>query len=376
METTKVDKDAIFYIMKDGKGMEHKIINLDNPKICPREGVIEIEAFKKQNLERSLDYNVKIGTIVDKKTGIIWGIPVGINKTSGDIMFQKITLKTQTYFDRSIEGQAKQCAIVLNSKIVEGSPNLPANSRPTFKVRNKEEQAKKNLDKKALAVQAYEIASKLYGEELRDIARNLGIMPDAYSETVLSSEVVERAFANPDVFMSVWKDPNREFVTILKKACECNIIENNLQIGYLYNGFNLGKTEGQAVHCLKEKPDLAASIAVQTKARKEESLKAMQTPVYRTLSNVIPAEKEPVHNDELAELRKQNQMLMELLQKQNAKPVEQVTEPAVGDEDEMKALRKRANDLKIPGANAPKMKKETLLAKIAEAEAAVNTPEM
>ncbi len=67
---------------------------------------------------------------------------------------------------------------------------------------------------------------------------------------------------------------------------------------------------------------------------------------------------------------------MELLQKQNAKPAEQVTELAVGDEDEMKALRKRANDFKSPGANAPKMKKETLLAKIAEAEAAVNTPEM
>lgn len=346
--------------------MEYKFINFNNPEICPRQGIVEIEALRDKNFRKDSDFNLSIGTPVDTD-GVIWAIPTGVNKADGSFKFQRIILKASTFFDRSIENQAKMCAIVMHSQHTEGSPLLKG--RPKFKVRNKEEQAKKGLDKKRLAVDAYAIASKLYGEELRDIAATIGYPTDNQSETIISNQVTDYAFNSPQDFLKIWNDPNRNYLTILKKAASVGIVENNPAFGYLYNGLNLGRTESHAVLYLREKPDLAVAIDAITKERKEASVKAMETPAYMRTNNVAPikqGKEDSELQNQVKELMEQNKKLMEMLMAGKSENLS--TEVSKSEDEEMVALRKRANELKIKGANLPKMSKEKLQALIAEAE--------
>lgn len=369
--------EPLFYIMKDAVGMEHKIINLKNPNNCPRKGIVEITVFQNKNIREKIDFTAKLKSYTDKQ-GIIWGIPVGLRKEGG-IIFKPITLKKHTFFDLAIPDQAEMAAIVLNSKIIEGSPNLKG--RPQFKVYDKEKQAASGISKKELSVKAYGIASKLFGEELRDTALLLGLPVEGQSEVMLMNGVADYAFDNPKQFLEIWNDENRHYATILKRAVESGVVVHDLQLGYMYNGLNLGKFENHAVSELRSRPDMATAIDTITKERKKAAVEAMANPVYKTIDEVAPTQENEQSELEkmkiqMLELAQQNAMLMEMMK---AKPKEEA--PVVTDEnpsaedEELASLRKRANELKIKGANSPHVKKETLMAKIAEAEAAAE-PQM
>lgn len=364
METK--DTTSRYIILKDGNGMEYKFVNFNNPEICPRQGIVEIEALRDKNFRKDSDFSLSIGTPVDPD-GVIWAIPTGVNKADGSFKFQRIMLKANTFFDRNIDNQAKMCAIVMHSQHVMGSPLLKG--RPKFKVRNKEEQAKKGLDKKKLSVDAYAIASKLFGDELRDIASTIGYPVDNQSETIISNQVTDYAFNSPEDFLKIWNDPNRNYLTILKKAVSVGVVENNLALGYLYNGLNLGRTESHAVLYLRDKPDLAVAIDTITKERKEAAARAMATPSYMKLDNIAPIKEEAKDSElqnQVKELMEQNKKLMEMLMVGKSENLS--TEVVKTEDEEMVALRKKANELKIKGANLPKMSKEKLSALIAEAE--------
>lgn len=351
-----------YYIMLDGNGMEHKYINLDNPNICPRKGIVELEALKKKDHQLILKNQVSISIFNDRDTGIIWAIPIGIDQTSKQIRHKRIVLGPNTFFDRSVKDQAEMCAIML--KCLENGVPSTSNGRPQFKVRDKEKQARIEMDNRSMRRKALDIAEGLgYDEELRGIATNLGIITQGTSYLVLHNKVCSYAETNPKEFLDMYNDPNREYVLILNKAKEMGIVEHDITLGWKFNGLILGQTQSMAANELRKKPDLAQSISTITNERKAV------TPTFEPAK--VKAEEVFKPNDETAELKRQlaeMKAAMEAMMKSNSEKLSTGAEEA-SEEDEMKALRKEANELKIMGANAPKVKKETLIAKIAEAKA-------
>jgi len=355
----QVDTTSTFIWVEDGNGMKHKYINLDNPNICPKEGVIEIESMKKKDSERNLSNDALFSGFTDLSTGIIWKIPVGIHNTGKHIQHQKIKLSNNVFYDRSIPDHAKKCAII--TKAIEMNKIKDTQGKPRFKLRDKEKDARANIDLRSWKKKAIEIIEGIpYGEELKDIARNFGIDPTIFSPLVLADKLATAVEAKPKEFLEMYNSPTRPFLTILTNAQSMGIIEFNPMEGYKYGGLILGKTKELAVTELSKKPDMAQSIAALTLQKREQSTHSIQS--YKA----------PVIEKSARELELERR-LAEMEAKLKDVPNEKIQNSTPIDDEfggDMAKLKKRAEELKIRGWQAPKTKYETLLVKVREAEKA------
>lgn len=366
METNNsstVNTTSEFVLIKDGNGMEHRHINFDNIEMCPRQGLIEIEAMKKSDSERSLSNNASYAKFTDKKTGIIWGIPTGIHNISKNIQYQRMKLGNNTFFDRTDPLQAKMCCIIL--KAIESNQFLDSQGRPRFKVRDKEALAQKEIDTRSYKKKAVEIIESIpYGEELKDCARNMGINPDSYSPIVLANElcnIVEGANGRPSrakEFLDMYNSPTKTYLTILKNAQSMGVIEFNPMKGFMYGGMDLGKTQELAIAYLVKNPSTAASINTFTldkRAKGEE-----QTKVAAPLPFVTEDPEKEALKKRLAEMElmlAEKNLSTQLVNK-NIAPVQ-----------DMKALREEAKALGVVGYQVAKISYDNLLKKVNEKKA-------
>lgn len=369
METQKTDTTSEFIWMEDGNGMKIKHINFDNPNICPRHGLVEIEALKKSDSERTLSNNASYASFTDRKTGIVWGKPTGIHNIGKYIQYRKVKLGNNTFFDRTVPEQAEMCCIVL--KAIELGKFKDPSGRPRFKVRDKEIQAQADIDLRSWKRKALDIIESIpYGDELKDIARNMSLNPDVYSPIVLANELCniiegKEKPSRAKEFLDMYNSPTRSYLTILKNAQSMGVIEFNPLEGFKYGGMNLGKTQELAISHLVKNPDLAASIAAFTKDKRERGTEA----------NVYVKAATPQVDPEKEELKNRLKELEALLkaQVQNSKPVTNVLpDVTVTVSGDMDALRKEAKELGVSGWQVAKISYEKLKAKVdakkAEAE--------
>lgn len=355
METKQqnIDTTSVYVLIKDGNGMEIKHINFNNPEICPRQGIIEIEAMKKIDSERSVSNNASFAKFEDKRTGIVWGIPMRIHPHSKEITYKRMKLGNSVFFDRSIPDQAEMCCVLL--KALELGKFRDTNGRPRFKVRDKEQDARKDIDLRSNRKKAAEIVESIsYGEELKDIARNMGINPDIFSPLVLANEVAKAVEAKPKEFLDMYNSPTKPFLTILKNAQSMGVIEFNPLEGYKYSGMILGKTMDLAVTELSKKPDLAQSIATFTADKRAKGKDAVAPTVTLATKSEVDPEKEALKK-RLAEMEA---MLAE--KNLSTPPVEN----NVTGEGGMEALREEAKALGVKGYQNHKITYANLKAKV------------
>lgn len=349
--TTAIDTTSEFVYFKDGNGMPIKHINFDNPKVCPRVGVIEIEAMKKVDSERPVSNNASFAKFEDTKTGIVWGIPMGIHPISKAIVYKRMKLGNNVFFDRTQKDQAEMCCVLL--KALELGKFKDTNGRPRFKVRDKEQDARKEIDLRSYKRKAADIIESIpYGDELKSIARNIGVNPDIYSPLVLSNEVAKAVEAKPKEFLDMYNDPLRPYLTILTEAQAQAVIEFNPLEGYKYSGMILGKTKDLAVTELSKKPDLAQSIATYTADKRAKGKEAM--PVRELPKVQVVDEEKELLKKQLAEMRAQ------LAERTTIKD----TPKTEAGEVDIEALRAEAKKLGVKGWQNHKISADSLKAKI------------
>lgn len=361
METTNntVDTTSEFIWIEDGNGMKHKHVNFNNPNICPRQGLIEVEAMKKTDSERSLSNNASYAKFTDPKTGIIWGKPTGIHNIGKNIQYLRMKLGNNTFFDRTQPEQAEMCCIIL--KAIDLGKFKDTNGRPRFKVRDKEKNAQAEIDLRSYKRKAVDIIETLpYGEELKDCARNMGINPDIYSPLVLGNElcnVVEGGNGKPSrakEFLDMYNSPTKAYLTILKNAQSMGVIEFNPLEGFKYGGMNLGKTQELTIAHLVKNPDLAASINTFTLDKRAKGAEQNVIPTITLNTTTEDPEKE--------ELKKRLAKLEALLaNKDLPTPVVENNRTTDGG---MEALRAKAKSLDVKGWQVAKISYATLLAKV------------
>jgi hypothetical protein len=358
-----VDTTSPFIWVQDGNGMKHKHINFDNSDICPRHGMIEIEALKKTDSERGLSNNASYAKFVDKKTGIIWGKPTGIHNISKEIQYQRLRLGNNTFFDRTDPMQAELCCIVL--KAIESGKFVDTQGRPRFKVRDKEAAAQKEIDTRSHKKKAIEIIESLpYGEELKDCARNMGINPDVYSPMVLANELcnvvegVNGKAPRAKEFLDMYNSPTKTYLTILKNAMSMAVIEFNPMEGFKYGGMNIGKTQELAIAHLVKNPDLAAAINTFTLDKRAKGLEQTSKPI--TSLPMVGGE-DPEKEALKKRLAEMEALITQMGEKKlSTGDVEKNIAPKV----DMEALRAEAKALGVKGWQVAKISPEALQAKI------------
>lgn len=349
---TAAGKQPMFIETVDGFGTKVRHLNFDNPEVCKRTGIIQLVPLK---LSTRHQCRVGFRMIRDRKNNAVIGIPLYIDPETKRWVYEKINLVDVESFDLTDEEQAKRWAVIRLSTFLEGSPNL--SDKPIYKVVDKDREAELYISKRTIKRKAETIAEGLFGMNLIDMARNIGIDPASNSPVTLHAAVIRFAENKPEEFMRIWDSPLRHELTILKRAMSLAIITSDPMIGINYNGIQLGINEPAAVQFLKDNPNILYTIENLTKVKEEESIKSMA-------DNTAPAPKD--EKDVMIEALKKE---LEKQQAANKQMAAKALEKELGgipsiDDEELVALKEEAKQLGIKGYALAG--KETLRKKINE----------
>lgn len=275
-----------YKVIKDRNGVEHKVIDLDNDSLMPRTGQIIYEANKRS--ERAVVHGYQYSITKDIDSGVLVGILAGIHPETGDLRWQRLTLTNLNTFDLSIRAEREKAIILKYSSVVEGSPNLsPIVKLHLFRVHDSEKAAHNEIQKIQDGQRSISIAMGLYGEDLANMARNLGIMPETISLSMLTAAVLKAAQDKPKEFLTLWENPNRELITILKRCLDTGVISQNPLEGYTYEGRPMGHNEPMVLDFLAKYRDIATTLDMKSRERLKQSEKAMQkAPPMKTVNDV------------------------------------------------------------------------------------------
>lgn len=332
-------KEGVDYkVFKDGNGVEYKIVNFENPEYCPREGIIELIPMR---LTSRHENRLGIRNYTDRVTGIIYGIPQGINPTTKQIEFQKINLVDAETFDLSDSNEAMKWAVIRRCFAIEGSPNL--RGKPKYKVKDVERAAVVYLKDMPQKMKAMQVAMALTGDNLMDMARNIGVPPENNSINTLQMHVVKYADEHHQAFLDIWDSPTREQLSIFRKAIAVGVLKDEGVNGWCYNGNPIGMNEGIAVQYLSDNHQICKAIEILTKKIGDDSVTSM-----KKFEPVMPMDDKDAKNALLqAELDKTKEMLAKLSGENILKGAIQET----GERDVYLAEAKRLN---IKGAHMVK----------------------
>jgi len=331
-----------YVIFKDGNGTEYHLLNLDDDKYAPRTGIVEFVPLKTS--KRHIN-NVTFSQYRDSETGLVVGIPLGIDKNK-QVIWQTINVRDTVAFDLSIPMERAKAIIFGRSFYVKGSPNFRNGSKTVYKKADKEEEANTFMKTRAIKRQAEDIASALFGDALRDMGYALGKDPKFMSPTMLMMEVIKEAEKDPQRFMEIYNSDARQQLTVIKRGLATGVLEQSLNTGITYNGIPLGHSDFEAMDYLKKNPSTFTSIDLQAKKREDETNKSMSK-TYQKEAVEIRDEKDAklaILQAELEQIKKERDIAAQKaleLQSQN-----DITEA----DPELAAMRKRAVELKIKGA--------------------------
>ena len=329
------EKLPMFKIIKDGHGFELKVANLEHPSWCPNTGIVKVEATK---ISARNNKNVVIKTVNDKQTGAIFGIDIGVDRVTKDIIWERINLKEFEFFDLSNRKERQRYIVLSRHYTMEGSPNQFG--KPNWRVIDQQRKASNYLEERSERKRAAEIAENLTYEQMVDLAPAFGIRPEAHSQTMLTAEILKIADTDHKKFLTIWDSPDRQGMVVFKRALKNGLISFNQTYGYTYEGQVLGKTEPQAYSYLTRNIQLLSAIDMLSKEKETNSVHAF-TPVV------------PKQVDPMEEMRKQLEAKERELEELRKK-VSVSTSPAPKmevNESEKEELIKEAKELGIRGSH-------------------------
>lgn len=361
---TTPNKKPAYTVYKNKHGVEFKVINFDNEDLVPNKGLVEFEVLKKQDFQRLRDTKFACPVVKDGATGIYYALFSGFHD-NGDPKWIDIPLNVINVYDRSIPAEAKKAFILANSPLTQGSPNAKLARLVKFRLVDKEKAASDKIKKIGDGKRALTLAEGLYGEELINMARDLGINTSS-SITMLTAEVMEYAMENPVEFLKIAEHPNRDVITILNKAIDTRVVENDMTKGFTYNGAPLGHNFDWALKFLLDNPTVAMSINMKATEKQAETVKSMQINMSEVKDSSKPENVEmEALKKQLAEMKAKNEELL------NSKSDVPTSNPLEKELEELKIEAKEIGGNVVKGLHTFKATAESiakLRAKIVEAK--------
>jgi len=260
-------------------------------------------------------------------------------------------------FDLSIPDQAIAWAIIKNSPFVEGSPNQHGKS--VYKVIDRVKSAASEIDKRSQRRKAEDIIESLKGDDLFDMAYNLGINVDANQNIfMITNEIYRVMEKSPVDFLKLYNDPSRPYSIVFNKGLAKGVVTRDVKSQeYLYGSLPIGSTKEAAIKYLLDNVGIAGAINSKCDVLDEQSKVSMNKMINRDV-------------DESEALKAEIAALKAKL------AAETVKEEVVFEDKfstmvdlEHEELKTKAKEYKISGYNLPTMTKEKLKAKVEEFEA-------
>jgi hypothetical protein len=326
----------MFKVIKDGHGFELKVANLDNPTWCPNTGIVKIEATK---ISSRNNKNVIIKTVNDKQTGAIFGIDIGVDRVTKDIIWERINLKEFEFFDLSNRKERARYIVLSRHYTMEGSPNQFG--KPNWRVIDQQRKASTYLEERGERKRAAEVAENLTYEQMVDLAPAFGIRPEAHSQTMLTAEIYKIADTDHKKFLTIWDNPDKQGMVVFKRALKNGLISFDQTYGYTYEGQVLGKTEPQAFSYLTRNIQLLSAIDMLSKEKETNS--------SHSYSPVVPKQVNPM--EELKKQLEAKEKELEELKKKVVITNTTVNTVTAETNPEKEELVKEAKNLGIKGSH-------------------------
>lgn len=303
--TAKVKGMSIFNEYKDGNGYTIKVANMQNPLVCKRTGVVEIECLKKTN---SMEPRFTISNVFDEELGIWFGVPLGIDARTKEIRWQRFAVGDRKSYDLTKNADAVEWAVVSRAPWLIGSPYQKG--KPHYKMFDKDAEAQEIITKSTIRSKAMEIVTnEIAIKDMMDIYRVFGRNPEGFSPLRLKAELIKIAEKSPKEFYDTWSSSNRSLLIIFNRCVSLGIINFDVaKGGYLWkDGLALGITEQSAMEYLTKNPQLLqqANLESQAKDGYQKKFQSMSDP-EKSFFGV--GEEESI-DDELMDLRMQAALL-------------------------------------------------------------------
>ena len=291
----EIKREASFYVMKDGNGTEYKIANMNNPFMCKRKGIVEIEVIKKTN---SMEPRYSISNVYDSELGVWFGIPLGIDSRTKEIKWQRFSVADFRRYDLTKHADAVEWAVMSRSSRLIGSAYQ--RGKPLYRQYDKEFEAREVIAKNTIRRRAMDIIdTKIKIEDYMDIYRNFGKNPDGHTPTTLQAGVIQLAERSPKEFVDMWENKNRPAVTLFNKCKALGMINWDIaKGGFMWkDSLLLGITEMTAIDALNSNQGLFSQ------ARMEAEQKDDATKAFLKDAKNEGGEDEEVSDEELQNLR-------------------------------------------------------------------------
>jgi len=284
----KAKEVPLFFEKTDGNGFTYKIANPLHPSNVPQSGVIRIEALRRSNIKMP---RTSFSKITDPVTGITYGIPMGIDKASGEMRFKRILIGEFNEFDCSNPTDKEMWMCISRSTFLLGSPFQ--SSKPLYRKEDKEADAQKVLNETDALLRAVQIAKDIDGLEFYDMMISFGMQPQMHSPSVGRSLLIQRAKDKPVDFVEKYDNNNRQVINIFNRCVSVGLITSLPDQGWLWKkSYPLGMSEAAAVGTMSKNPALANQMDLESK-QKAIAINIYVKPEEITSSNIgIPMEEE------------------------------------------------------------------------------------
>lgn len=294
--------EKLFYEIQDGNGFTYRIANMNNRLVCPRKGIVQIEAISRHKGKQA---NFGFCNVFDSKLKIWYGVPMGINQATKEIIWKRFYLPEWRQYNLAVEEDAIEWAIVSRSNFMEGSPY--AAGRPAYKKYDLEAEAEAKIERISAIKEAVEIVTSLKLKDWISVARFFGKNPENMSVNQLRAEAYTQADRNPKEFISYWTNTNRQVIDIFNAAKAYGLVSYNVTKGWLFrNTMPIGNTEQQAIAYVIQNPEFAQGLAMAVKDKDvtEKIIKRNEAPEQIDFDKITGKD-----NRELVELQMRAQLL-------------------------------------------------------------------
>ncbi len=259
----QIGGEPLFFIYKDANGIEMKIANVNNPHICKKEGIIEVECIKKSN---TIEPKYSISNVFDSELGMWFGVIMGWDSRAKDLRWKRFSIGDRRTYDLSKHSDRVEWSVMSRSTRLVGSPY--AKGKPLYRVYDRDAEAKEIIAKSTIRSKAMEIATNdIAIEEMMDIYRCFGRNPEGFSPVRLKAELIKIAERSPKEFYDAWHNKNRGVVIIFNRCLSLGLISGSAS-GYMWkDSLPLGMTEQAAMDYLISHPSVLNQADLESKSR-------------------------------------------------------------------------------------------------------------
>jgi hypothetical protein len=269
----EVGKEPMFYEILDGNNFNHRIANMNNPLICKRKGIIQVEAIRRGANKQA---NISFCNVYDPKLKIWYGVPIGIEAGTKKLLWKRFQLPEWREYNLANEEDALEWAILSRCEFMQGS--LLKQGRVLFKKYDVENEAEKEVAQATLTEKAIGIVRNMKLKDWISVARYLGKAPEGLSEVKLQSEIYKVAKNNPAEIVDYWSNQNRELLDLFNAGKAVGILSFDLVNGWMHSKtLPIGRTEELVLSYLKKEPIFTKSLenAIKDKDKAVDMVKGL-----------------------------------------------------------------------------------------------------